>query len=278
MSIEDKLQTAPHFDVLIVGAGISGIGAAHHLYRSAPDSSFILLESKESFGGTWLTHTYPGIRSDSDLYTFGYRFKPWTSAPIASAEAIRRYIGDVIEEGDLGRHIRYGHRVEQATWSTAESRWIIAARRLDSGELLLFTAGFLWMCQGYYRHEQGYVPQWPGMKEYRGRLVHPQSWPRDLELAGKRVIVIGSGATAATLIPNIANECAHVTMVQRSPTYFAGGPNSNELADRLRAGYTRSSCDRSCTTMSSLSAGLSKSRKLCVLSSWERSARSSVPS
>jgi cation diffusion facilitator CzcD-associated flavoprotein CzcO len=235
MNVESESATIPHFDVLIVGAGISGIGAAWHLRHSAPDRTFVLLETKESFGGTWLTHTYPGIRSDSDLYTFGYRFKPWTSAPIAPAQEIRRYMGEVIEEADLGSHILYRHKIERATWSSAANSWTIVARRLDSGTIQQFTAGFLWMCQGYYRHEQGYTPEWPGMNEYRGRIVHPQAWPRDLDLAGRRVVVIGSGATAATLIPNIANDCAHVTMVQRSPTYFAGGPNANELADSLRA-------------------------------------------
>ena len=223
-----------HFDVLIVGAGISGVGAAYHLTRHAPDHSFAILEAKESFGGTWLTHSYPGIRSDSDLYTFGYRFKPWTSAPIAGADAIRRYMGEVIDDAGIARHIRYGHRIERASWSSTDNVWTVAARRVDSGEVVHFTAGFLWMCQGYYRHEKGYTPEWPGMQEYRGRLVHPQTWPNDLELAGKTVVVIGSGATAATLIPNIADECAHVTMLQRSPTYFAYATNSNELADKLR--------------------------------------------
>lgn len=223
-----------HCDVLIVGAGISGVGAAHHLTRHAPDRSFAILEAKESFGGTWLTHRYPGIRSDSDLYTFGYRFKPWTAAPIAGADAIRRYMGEVIEEAGLARHIRYGHRVERADWLSDDHVWMVAVRRLDSGEIAYFKTRFLWMCQGYYRHEKGYTPEWPGMQQYRGRIVHPQTWPNDLELAGKTVVVVGSGATAATLIPNIADECAHVTMLQRSPTYFAYAANSNELADKLR--------------------------------------------
>jgi cation diffusion facilitator CzcD-associated flavoprotein CzcO len=235
MRVESQRAESQHFDVLIVGAGISGVGAAYHLKRQAPDRTFVVVEAKESFGGTWLTHTYPGVRSDSDLYTFGYRFKPWTAAPIAGGAAIRRYMGEVIDEADLGRHIRYGHRIERASWSSRDKLWTVEARRADTGERIGFTAGFLWMCQGYYRHEKGFTPEWPGMKQYRGRIVHPQSWPEDLDLTGKNVVVIGSGATAATLIPNIAAECAQVTMLQRSPTYFAYGANSNELADKLRA-------------------------------------------
>jgi len=234
MNTESPRQNAQHVDVLIVGAGISGIGAAYHLTRQAAERTFVILEAKESFGGTWLTHSYPGIRSDSDLYTFGYRFKPWTSAPIARGEAIRRYIGEVIDEAGLAPHIRYGYRIECASWSSTQKVWTVEARRGDSGDLVRFTAGFLWMCQGYYRHEEGYTPEWRGTKEYRGRIVHPQTWPEDLDLTGKLVVVIGSGATAATLIPNIADQCAHVTMLQRSPTYFAYAANANELADRLR--------------------------------------------
>lgn len=228
-------MTTQHFDVLIVGAGISGIGAAYHLTRQAAELTFAVLEAKESFGGTWLTHTYPGIRSDSDLYTFGYRFKPWIGAPIARGEAIRRYIGEVIDEADLARHIRYGHRIESAHWSSRNQLWTVQVRRTDSGQTLRFTARFLWMCQGYYRHEQAYTPEWPGMQEYRGLIVHPQAWPKSLDLSGKHVVVVGSGATAATLIPNIADQCGKVTMLQRSPTYFAYAENANELADRLRA-------------------------------------------
>jgi cation diffusion facilitator CzcD-associated flavoprotein CzcO len=221
-------------DVLIVGAGISGVAAAYHLTQQAPDRTFVMLEAKESFGGTWLTHIYPGIRSDSDLYTFGYRFKPWTGAPIAGGEQIRRYMGSVIEEADLGHCIRYGYRVERACWSSSDKIWTLEARRADTGEIVCFSARFLWMCQGYYRHDKGYTPDWPGMDAYQGRVIHPQSWPKGLSLTDKQVVVIGSGATAATLIPNIADECQHVTMLQRSPTYFAYGKNGNDLADTLR--------------------------------------------
>src|SRR5690349_7725475 len=151
-----------HFDVLIVGAGISGIAAAYHLTHQCPDFSFVVLESKDTFGGTWVTHRYPGIRSDSDLYTFGYRFKPWTSAPIATAADILRYMGEVIEENSLAQHIRYRHLITAASWSSDENRWTIEATRLDTGESARFTANFLWMCQGYYRHSEGYTPQWSG--------------------------------------------------------------------------------------------------------------------
>lgn len=223
-----------HFDVLIVGAGISGVGAAHHLKEQCPDKSFVILEVQESFGGTWLTHKYPGIRSDSDLYTFGYRFKPWVGPPIATAQEILTYMGEVIEEEGIDRHIRYAHRVVSAQWSSAENLWTIDAVRTDTGEPLRFTAGFLWMCQGYYRHEEGYTPDWPGMGDFKGRIIHPQTWPDDADLKGKDVVVIGSGATAATLVPAIADECGHVTMLQRSPTYFIPARNANELADQLR--------------------------------------------
>ncbi|MBU6498150.1 MAG: NAD(P)/FAD-dependent oxidoreductase [Rhodospirillales bacterium] len=229
-----NLQTAEHFDVVIVGAGISGVGGAYHLTRQCPDRRFVVLEAQGTFGGTWTTHKYPGIRSDSDLHTFGYRFKPWTSAPIATAAEILTYMGEVIEENGLGHHIRYGHRIVAANWSSASQTWRIEARRTDTDETLWFSANFLWMCQGYYRHSEGYTPDWPGMAEYKGRIVHPQTWPEDLDYTGRSVIVIGSGATAATVIPAIAGAAGHVTMLQRSPTYFSPGRNANELAEMLR--------------------------------------------
>jgi cation diffusion facilitator CzcD-associated flavoprotein CzcO len=223
-----------HFDVLIVGAGISGVGGAYHLTQQRPGTRFVVLESQENFGGTWRTHTYPGIRSDSDLYTFGYRFKPWIGPPIATADEILKYMGEVIAENDLGRHIRYGHRIVSASWSSRDNQWIIEVRRADTGTTVWFSCNFLWMCQGYYRHEEGYTPDWPGMETYKGRIVHPQTWPADLDYKGKRVLLIGSGATAATVVPAIAADCAHVTVLQRSPTYFAPGLNRNEMADTLR--------------------------------------------
>lgn len=222
------------FDVLIVGAGISGVGGAYHLTKQRPGTSFVVLDGLDSFGGTWWMHRYPGIRSDSDLHTFGYRFKPWTGPPIASAEEILKYMGDVIEENDLDRHIRYNHRITSAQWSSVDNRWTITATRTNTGEQRFFTANFLWMCQGYYRHSEGYTPEWPGMEAYQGDIVHPQTWPEDLEYAGKNVVVIGSGATTATLVPAIAADCEHVTVLQRSPTYFIPGRNKIELAETLR--------------------------------------------
>ena len=179
-------------------------------------------------------HRYPGIRSDSDLYTFGYRFKPWTGAPIATAEEIRNYMGEVIDENELGRHIRYAHTITSAHWSNEDSLWTLEGTRTDTDEPIRFTASFLWMCQGYYRHAEGYTPDWEGMEEFNGQIVHPQTWPEDLDYKGKKVVVIGSGATAATVIPAIAGDCEHVTMLQRSPTYFIPARNQNELADQLR--------------------------------------------
>jgi monooxygenase len=227
-------RDAGHVDVLVVGAGISGIGAAYHLVHQRPGTSFVVLDALDHYGGTWWTHTYPGIRSDSDLFTFGYRFKPWTGAPIATAEEILRYLGEVIDENDLDRYIHYQHRITSATWSSDDARWIVEVTRTDTGEQLRYAADFLWMCQGYYRHSEGHTPEWPGMDTFEGEIVHPQRWPADLELTGKRVVVVGSGATAATLIPAIAGQCEYVTMLQRSPTFFFVRPNSNELADTLR--------------------------------------------
>ncbi len=223
-----------HFDVLIVGAGISGVGAAYHLQQQCPDKSFVILETLEDFGGTWLTHKYPGIRSDSDLFTFGYRFKPWTGPPIATAEEILTYMNEVIEENEIDQHIRYQHHIERASFSRDDNLWTIEGRRNDTGEPVYFTANFLWMCQGYYKHAEGYTPEWEGMEDFEGQIVHPQTWPEDLDYKGKRVVVIGSGATAATVIPAMAADCEHITMLQRSPTYFIPGRNENELAEQLR--------------------------------------------
>ncbi len=227
-------RKAEHFDVVIVGAGISGVGGAYHLTKQCPGTSFVVLEAQDSFGGTWITHRYPGIRSDSDLHTFGYRFKPWTGPPIASAAEILAYMGDVIDENGLGPHIRYRHKISSARWSSDENLWTLEATRTDTGEAVRIAANFLWMCQGYYRHAEGYTPEWDGMADFKGQLIHPQTWPEDLDYKGKTVVVIGSGATAATLIPAMAADCAHVTMLQRSPTYFLTGRNANALADELR--------------------------------------------
>ncbi|WP_065754885.1 flavin-containing monooxygenase [Bradyrhizobium paxllaeri] len=227
-------RTTEHFDVVIAGAGISGVGAAYHLTTQCPGTTFVALEAQKTFGGTWTTHRYPGIRSDSDLHTFGYRFKPWTTAPIASAAEILKYMGEVIEENDLAPHIRYQHTITSAKWSSEENLWTIEATRTDTGERRRFTTSFFWMCQGYYRHTEGYTPEWKDMAKFKGPVVHPQKWPEDLDYSNKRVIVIGSGATAATLIPAMAADCAHVTMLQRSPTYFRTGRNAIEIAEELR--------------------------------------------
>ncbi len=227
-------QNTEHFDVLIVGAGISGVGGAYHLTQQRPGTSFVVLESQDSFGGTWHTHKYPGIRSDSDLYTFGYRFKPWVGAPIATSAEIKSYMGEVIAENGLAPHIRYNHKILSAVWSSADNLWTIDAAKGDAGALVRFTCNFLWMCQGYYRHNKGFTPHWEGVEDFKGTIVHPQTWPEDLDYKGKKVVVIGSGATAATLVPAIADDTAHVTMLQRSPTFFRTGRNAIPLADELR--------------------------------------------
>lgn len=228
-----------HFDVLIVGAGISGIGAACHLGTQRPGTSFVVLDVQDDFGGTWRTHRFPGIRSDSDMHTFGYRFKPWRGALLATADKIRAYLAEIIEENRIAAHIRYRHRVVSASWSSAAKLWTLEAIRTDTGEARRFTTGFLWMCQGYYRHEKGYTPQWEGMERFGGTIVHPQTWPEDLDYKGRNVVIIGSGATAATMVPAMAPEAKHVTMLQRSPTYFLPGSRlaaeAVALAEQLRA-------------------------------------------
>jgi cation diffusion facilitator CzcD-associated flavoprotein CzcO len=188
----------------------------------------------ETFGGTWHTHRYPGARSDSDLYTFGYRFKPWTGPPIATAQEILDYLQEEIVADGLASAIRYRHTVTAAAWSSDERCWTLDVTRTDTGERLRITCAFLWMCQGYYRHAEAYTPSWPGMERFEGTVVHPQLWPEDLDLTDKDVVVIGSGATAATLIPSIADSAAHVTMLLRSPTFFITGRNQNDTADMLR--------------------------------------------
>lgn len=230
-----KPQTkAEHFDVIIVGAGISGIGSAYHLKQQSPNKRFLILEGKESFGGTWHTHRYPGVRSDSDLYTFGYRFKPWTGVPIATGQEILDYLGETIVENDLAQYIRYQHRIISSNWSSVDSLWTLEVAS-DSGETIHFTCNFLWMCNGYYHHDKGYTPEWSGMESFKGQIIHPQTWPEGENCKGKRVVVIGSGATAATIIPAMASDCEHITMLQRSATYFAAAENAIPIADTLRA-------------------------------------------
>jgi cation diffusion facilitator CzcD-associated flavoprotein CzcO len=222
-----------HFDVLIAGAGISGIGAAYHMNTQCPEKSYAVLEKLESFGGTWRWHKYPGVRSDSDLYTFGYRFKPWTGVPIATADEILAYMEEVIEENNIGEKIRYGHQIVSAEWSSKDSLWTVKARILATGEDAVFTCNFLWMCQGYYNYTHPYTPDWPDMDKFKGQIIHPQIWPQDADMKGKKIVCIGSGATAATVVPAIAGEAEHVTVLQRSPTYFIPGRNENEMVTEL---------------------------------------------
>ncbi|MFF0542266.1 flavin-containing monooxygenase [Nocardia thailandica] len=224
-----------HVDVLIIGAGLSGIGAACHLATALPGKTYAVLEGRGASGGTWDLFRYPGIRSDSDMYTLGYRFKPWTGdKAIADGAAIRDYIREAATEHGVDRHIRYHHRVERAEWSGAEARWTVRVHRADTGDIVTLTANFLFACTGYYRYDQGYTPEFAGLADYAGTVVHPQHWPEDLDYAGKRVAIIGSGATAVTLGPAMARAAAQVTMVQRSPTYILSAPSADAVALRLR--------------------------------------------
>ncbi len=226
---------AEHFDVLIVGAGISGIGAAYHLEERRPGTSYAILEAREDLGGTWDLFRYPGIRSDSDMHTLGYRFRPWTeSKSIADGSSILRYVRETAREGGIDGKIRFQHRVVRADWSTPESRWTVEVERADTGETETLTCGFLWMCAGYYRYDEGYVPDFEGSERFAGTIVHPQHWTDDIDYEGKRVVVIGSGATAVTLVPTLAERAAHVTMLQRSPTYIVSMPAEDRIANRLR--------------------------------------------
>ncbi|MQA94020.1 MAG: FAD-dependent oxidoreductase [Streptosporangiales bacterium] len=224
-----------HFDVLIVGAGISGIGAARYLKTEHPAKTFTILEARGATGGTWDLFRYPGIRSDSDLYTFGYAFKPWTDEDsIASAEKILAYVREVSAENGIDEHIRFHHRVRAASWSSEDARWLIEAEDARTGERREFTAGWFFCATGYYSYDQGFSPRFEGRERFTGPVVHPQHWPDDLDHAGKRVVVIGSGATAVTIIPAMAETAAHVTMVQRTPTYILPLPTQDPLAGVLR--------------------------------------------
>jgi monooxygenase len=225
-----------HLDVLVVGAGISGIGAGRYLTTELPATSFAVLEARAASGGTWDLFRYPGIRSDSDLHTFGYEFKPWRDEQsIADAPRILAYLRETITENGLDAHIRYHHRVLAASWSTADARWTVDVERTDTGERLQLSAGWLFCAGGYYRYDEGFTPVFPGRERFRGPIVHPQHWPGDLDYAGKRVLVIGSGATAVTLVPAMAETAGHVTMLQRTPSYVLPVPRNDALADRLRA-------------------------------------------
>jgi monooxygenase len=224
-----------HVDVLIVGAGLSGVGAACHLEMDCPGKTYAILEARDRIGGTWDLFQYPGIRSDSDMYTLGYRFKPWTDAKsIADGPSILSYVKETAREYGVESHIRFSHRVIRSEWSSSESRWTVHAERTDTGESVELTANFVFMCSGYYRYDQGYTPEFAGTERFHGEIVHPQHWPSDLDYAGKRVVVIGSGATAVTLVPAMASDAAHVTMLQRSPTYIVALPDEDPIANLAR--------------------------------------------
>ena len=223
-----------HVDVIVVGAGLSGIGAAYHLQTRCPDRSYLILESRDAIGGTWDLFRYPGIRSDSDMHTLGYSFKPWTQAKaIADGASIRDYVRETARENGIDRHIRFGHKVVRADWSTRDAAWTVETERGD-GTVARFTCNFLHMCAGYYDYARGYAPRFEGQEAFGGRIVHPQFWPEDLDYAGKRVVVIGSGATAVTLVPEMARQAAHVTMLQRSPTYVVSRPAQDRVANWMR--------------------------------------------
>jgi monooxygenase len=224
-----------HVDVLIVGAGLSGIGAGYHMQVDCPDKTYAILEARDAIGGTWDLFRYPGIRSDSDMYTLGYAFRPWAAAEaIADGASILRYVRETAADYGIDRKIRFHHRVLRAEWSTPAAQWTVEATRGEAEEIVRLTCGFLFMCSGYYRYDDGYTPEFPGMERFSGRIVHPQHWTPDIDYAGKRVVVIGSGATAVTLAPAIAQRAAHVTLLQRSPGYIVSLPAQDPLATALR--------------------------------------------
>jgi cation diffusion facilitator CzcD-associated flavoprotein CzcO len=228
-------MTSDHVDVLIVGAGLSGIGAGHHLQANCPGKTYAILESRGATGGTWDLFRYPGIRSDSDMFTLGYSFRPWLEAKsIADGPSILDYVRETASDHGIDRHIRFHHRVVRAEWSTADARWTVDVERTDTQETVRMTCGFLFTCTGYYRYDEGYTPDFPGTERFGGRIVHPQHWPEDLDYAGQRVVVVGSGATAVTLVPAMAEQAAHVTMLQRSPSYVLALPGRDPIADAVR--------------------------------------------
>jgi len=224
-----------HVDVLVVGAGISGIGAGYHLNTMCPSRTYAILEGRADIGGTWDLFRYPGVRSDSDMHTLGFRFKPWTEAKaIADGPDILQYLHNTMNEFDIARHIRFGHLVKSAQWSSGTSQWTVHVERVGTGDVVTFTCGFLFMCSGYYRYSEGFTPEFPGRERFQGQIIHPQKWTSDISYAGKRVVVVGSGATAITLVPAMAKDAEHVTMLQRSPTYIAARPDVDAFANKLR--------------------------------------------
>lgn len=224
-----------HFDVLIVGAGLSGIGAAYHLQKKCPNKNYAILERRQAIGGTWDLFRYPGIRSDSDMFTLGYNFKPWTSPKaIADGTAIREYVQETARENGIDKKIRHGLRVRTASWSSKTATWTVEAEREPSGEVVTFTCNFLQMCSGYYNYDQGYTPEFAGLSDFKGQVIHPQKWTKDIDYTNKKVVIIGSGATAVTLLPAMTDKAAHVTMLQRSPTYVISVPEEDIISNKLR--------------------------------------------
>ena len=224
-----------YIDVLIIGAGISGIGSAWHLQDKCPSKRYLILEARESIGGTWDLFRYPGIRSDSDMFTLGFNFKPWTDGKaIANGPSILSYLNETIAESGIDKHIRYQHRMTGAAWSSDDACWTVSAENTATGERMSFRCGFLMMCSGYYNYQHGYLPEFKGRDRYQGEIVHPQFWPESLDVTGKKIVVIGSGATAVTLIPELAKTAESVVMLQRSPTYMASLPDTDWIANLLR--------------------------------------------
>ncbi len=224
-----------HVDVLIVGAGISGIGAAYHLQKQSPKKTFLIIEARDSIGGTWDLFQYPGIRSDSDMYTFGYAFRPWVSEKsIAEGASIVEYLTETVEEYGIDRKIRFRRRAVHASWSSQDALWTVDIRNEDTGEIVRMTCQFLFMCTGYYNYAEGYMPEFPGAERFKGQLIHAQKWTPDIAYEGKRIVVIGSGATAVTLVPALAQKAEHVTMLQRSPSYVVARPQESPLVKFIR--------------------------------------------
>jgi cation diffusion facilitator CzcD-associated flavoprotein CzcO len=228
-------MTSEHVDVVVVGAGLSGIGAGYHLQTMSPDRSYVILEGRDSLGGTWDLFKYPGVRSDSDMHTLGFSFKPWTEAKsIADGPSILKYLKQTVSQFGIDKHIRYGQLVTKAQWSTDDAQWTVTSTNKATGATNTYTCSFLFMCSGYYSYKKGHTPEFTGRERFKGTIVHPQEWPTDLDYAGKRVVVIGSGATAVTIVPSMADKAQHVTMLQRSPTYMVSRPDHDVLANRMR--------------------------------------------
>ena len=228
-------MTSEHVDVVVVGAGLSGIGAGYHLQTMSPDRRYVILEGRDGLGGTWDLFKYPGIRSDSDMHTLGFSFKPWTEAKsIADGPSILQYLKQTVVQFGIDKHIRYGQLVTKAEWSTDDAQWTVTSTNKATGASNTITCSFLFMCSGYYSYKKGHTPEFIGRERFKGTVVHPQEWPTDLDYAGKRVVVIGSGATAVTIVPSMADKAAHVTMLQRSPTYMVSRPDHDVMANRMR--------------------------------------------